>query len=172
MEESSRTVKKDMRCKWQWVFKLSDVHSDVHRNIIRIVKTNRCTSVWNLFVLEWRSFRPSSGVQDCTYSNRHLSNRYCCLLTGGYEMELLREGTAVPSRSSSISYPPVSRQQYLFDKCLLLYVQSWTPDDGRKDRLKHADRHSKINKFDTLVHLVGFTIGLILNYRCLGSDTV
>jgi len=27
-----------------------------------------------------RSFRPSSGVRDCTYSNRHLSNRYCCLL--------------------------------------------------------------------------------------------
>ena len=27
-----------------------------------------------------RSFRPSSEVQDCTYSNRHLSNRYCCLL--------------------------------------------------------------------------------------------
>jgi len=26
-----------------------------------------------------RSFRPSSGVQDCTYSNRHLSNRYCWL---------------------------------------------------------------------------------------------
>ena len=23
---------------------------------------------------------PSSGVQDCTYSNRHLSKRYCCLL--------------------------------------------------------------------------------------------
>jgi len=27
-----------------------------------------------------RVFRPSSGFQDCTYSNRHLSNRYCCLL--------------------------------------------------------------------------------------------
>jgi hypothetical protein len=25
-------------------------------------------------------------------------------------------------------------QQYLFDKCMLLYVQSRTPDDGRKDR--------------------------------------
>ena len=24
--------------------------------------------------------RPSSTVQDCTFSNRHLSNRYCCLL--------------------------------------------------------------------------------------------
>jgi len=35
-------------------------------------------------------------------------------------------------------------QQYLFDKCLLLYVQSWTPGDGRKDRPKHVECHSKI----------------------------
>ena len=47
------------------------------------------------FILEWhstccrRSFRPSSAVQDSTYSNRHLSNRYCCLLASGYEMELV-----------------------------------------------------------------------------------
>jgi len=26
---------------------------------------------------------PSSGVQDCTYYNRHMSNRYCCLLVSG-----------------------------------------------------------------------------------------
>ena len=37
-----------------------------------------------------------------------------------------------------------ARQQYLFDKCLLLYVQSWTPDDGRKDSPKHVECHSKI----------------------------
>ena len=37
-----------------------------------------------------------------------------------------------------------SRQQYLFDKCLLLYVQSCTPDDGSKDRPKHVECHSKI----------------------------
>jgi len=49
-------------------------------------------------------------------------------------------------------------QQYLFDKCLLLYVQSCTPDDGRKERRKHVKCHSKINKFDALVHLVGFNI--------------
>ena len=36
------------------------------------------------FILEWQStcfgrpFCPSFGVQDCTHSNRHLSNRYCC----------------------------------------------------------------------------------------------
>ena len=41
---------------------------------------------------------------------------------------------------------------------MLLYVQSWTPDDGRKDRPKHVECYSKINKFDTLVHLVGFSI--------------
>ena len=39
-----------------------------------------------------------------------------------------------------------------------MYVQSWTADDGRKDRPKHVECHSKINKFDTLVHLVGFTV--------------
>ena len=90
----------------------------------------------------WTVFRSSSGVQDCTYSKRHLSNRYCCLLA---------------SKHTAVS---VSRQQYLFDNCLLLYVQSWTPDDGRKYRPKHVECHSKLNKFDTLVHLVGFTIGI------------
>ena len=64
-----------------------------------------------------------------------------------------------------------SRQQYLFDICLLLYIQSWTPGDGRKDRPKYVECHSKINKFDTLVHLVGFTIVIIL--RCNpGGDEI
>ena len=42
------------------------------------------------FILEWhstcfgRSFHPSSGVQDCTHNNRHLSSRYCCLLANKY----------------------------------------------------------------------------------------
>jgi len=34
--------------------------------------------------------------------------------------------------------------EYLFDKCMLLYVQSLTPDDGRKDSPKHVECHSKI----------------------------
>jgi len=102
------------------------------------------------FILEWhytcfdRSFRPSSGIQDCTNSNRHLPNRYCCLLA--------------------------SKQTAVFDICLLLYVQSWTSDDGRKDRLKHVDYHSKINKLDTLVHLVGFTIEIILRCTALWTS--
>jgi hypothetical protein len=51
-------------------------------------------AVCTIFILErhsicfGRSFRPSLGVQDCTYSNRLMSNRYCRLLASGNEMEL------------------------------------------------------------------------------------
>ena len=31
----------------------------------------------------------------------------------------------------------------LFDICLLLYVQSWTPDDERNDHPKQVESHSK-----------------------------
>ena len=61
-------------------------------------------------------FRSSSAVQDCTYSNRHMSNRYWCLLA---------------SKQSAVSV-------------WLLYVQSWTADDGQKDRPKHVECHSKM----------------------------
>jgi len=39
----------------------------------------------------------------------------------------------------SISGPLASSQQNLFDIYLMLYVQSWTHDDKRKDRPKHAE---------------------------------
>jgi len=44
-------------------------------------------------------------------------------------------------------------------------VQSRTPGDRRKDRPKHVECHSKINKFDTLAHLVGVTIGIYYDAR-------
>jgi hypothetical protein len=40
---------------------------------------------------------------------------------------------------SSISFPLASSQQNLFDIHLMLYVLFETPDDGRKDRPKHAE---------------------------------
>jgi len=36
--------------------------------------------------------------------------------------------------------------RYLSDKYLKLYVQFWAPDDGRKNRLKHVERLTEINK--------------------------
>jgi len=35
---------------------------------------------------------------------------------------------------------------------------TYSPDDGWKDGLKHVESYSKQNKFETLVHLVGFTV--------------
>jgi len=60
-----------------------------YRNTVSTAKPTRCIKVSNPFY--WskhstcfgRSFRPSSGVKDCTYSNRHLSNRSVdCSLAG------------------------------------------------------------------------------------------
>ena len=42
----------------------------------------------------------------------------------------------------------------LYDIYLMLCVLSTTPDDGRKDRLKHVELYSINSK---IVHLVGFT---------------
>jgi hypothetical protein len=39
----------------------------------------------------------------------------------------------------------------------LLCVQCWTPDDGQRNCPKHVEFYSK-NKFEELVHLVGFII--------------
>jgi len=48
-------------------------------------------------------------------------------------------GICLLAGTSSSSFPLASSRQYLFDKCLLLYVESLTPDDGRKNRPKHVE---------------------------------
>jgi len=87
----------------------------MHLNIISIVKPTRCTNVSNLFY---------------------------------FGMALYVFQTVFPSviRSSRlyIQQQVFVRQQYPFDKCMLLYVQFSTPDDGWKDRSKHAGCHPKI----------------------------
>ena len=53
-----------------------------------------------------------------------------------------------------------SKQSAVLFDIGLLYVQSCTPYDGRKDSPKHVECHYKINKCYTLEHLVGFIIGI------------
>jgi len=61
------------------------IHRAVYCIITPIVKPTSCTNVSNLFILERhctyfrRSFCPSSAVQDCTCSNRYLSDSNICL---------------------------------------------------------------------------------------------
>ena len=62
-----------------------------------IIRSSRLYILQQAYVKQILLTAWSSGVQDFTYSNRHMSNRYC-------------------------GYPLASRQQYLFVIWLLLYV--------------------------------------------------
>ena len=57
-----------------------------------------------------------------------------------------KEFKTVHTATDTVVCSLASRQQYLFDIYLLLYAQSWTPDDGRKDRPKHVECYSKIKQ--------------------------
>ena len=52
----------------------------------------------------------------------------------------------------------------MYDIYRLLCVQWKTPDDGEKNCPKHVEFHSK-NKFEKLVHLVGFIIRICHDAR-------
>jgi len=58
---------------------------------------------------------------------------------------------------NSILIPLTSSQHNLYDIYLLLCVQCQTPNDGRRNCPKRVEFYSK-NKFEKLVHLVGFVI--------------
>jgi hypothetical protein len=66
------------------------------------------------------------------------------LHTSRHEMEL--QFHLVPASEQSTN---------LYDIYLMLHVQSWTHDDGRKDRPRHVQWYSINSK---IVHLDGFTI--------------
>jgi hypothetical protein len=48
-------------------------------------------------------------------------------------------------------------QQQVYVIQVMLYVQCYTPDDGQRNCPKHVEFYSK-NKFEKLVHLIGFII--------------
>jgi hypothetical protein len=58
--------------------------------------------------------------------------------------------------------PLANSQHNLHNIHLLLCIQYWTPDDGQKTCPKHVEFYSK-NKFEELVHLVGFVIRILVS---------
>jgi len=122
--------------------KVFDVHVTMHRVKFLIIKPTRCSSFSNLF-LEWNStcfgqfLCPSSWVFHCTHSNGICH-------------------TGLPTACSQA----VSKPVWLIP---LLCVEWKTPDDGQRNCLKHVEFHSK-NKFEKLVHLVGFIITKLMRY--------
>ena len=118
------------------------------------------------FISEWhptyfgQSFCPSSAVQDCTYSNRYMSDTAVCLLA----CSICLVATGICQTDTAVCLL-ARRQQYLFDIYLLQYVQSLTPDDGWKDRPKHVQCDSSKINYETLMHLVGFTMEIYYDAR-------
>jgi len=125
-------------------------------NQFLIIKPTRCTNFSNLF-LDWKStccrqfFCPSPGVSHCTHSNGIC---HMCLLTAcERDQDPSWSCSQAVSRSRSCSQA-VSRPVWHIP---LLCVQWKAPDDGQRNCAKHVKFQSK-NKFEKIVHLVGFII--------------
>jgi hypothetical protein len=121
-----------------------------------IIKPTRCTNFWNLFS-KWNSscfgqfLCPSSGAIHCTHSNGICH-------TDSFRAAAGSGWNSVPSWSCSKAvYKPVWHIP-------LLSVQWITPDDGQRNCPKHVAFHFE-NKFQKLVHLVGFIVRK--SYSCI-----
>ena len=112
------------------------------------IKPIICTNFSHLF-LEWNSTClgqfpcPSSGVFHCTHNNAicHTGLQTAC--------EQDKDGAPSLSCSQAVSKPVWHIP--------LLCVKWKTPDDGQRNCPKHVEFYSK-NKFEKLVHLIGFII--------------
>ena len=70
----------------------------------------------------------------------------------GYDAKLF---VAFCSWLLASGHVPANKQSTnLCDMYLMLYVQSWTPDDGRKDRPKHVVTFNKLEKLRILLVLL------------------
>jgi len=103
----------------------------VHHDKFLIIKPTRCTDFSNLF-LEWNS--ACFGQLLCPSS-----------------------GVLHCTHSNGTSWSCLQAVSKLVWRIPLLCVQRRTPDDGQSNCPKHAEFHSN-NKFEKLVHLVGFII--------------
>jgi len=119
-----------------------------------ITKPTRCINFSDLF-LEWNStcfaqfLCPSLRVFHCTYSNGICRTG---LLTA---CEQDQDGVLSLSCLQALSKPVWHTP--------LLCVQWKTPDYGQRNCTNHVHFHSK-NKFEKLVHLVGFVISTFLKF--------
>ena len=93
---------------------------------------------------------PSANSQQNLYDIKQLLSLCVCVCVWGWNY-------------SSILIPLANSQQNLYEIYLLLFVQCWTPD-WHRNCPKHVEFCSK-NKFQQLVHLVGFIIRIYHDAR-------
>ena len=86
-----------------------------------------------------RFLHPSSGAQNCIYS------------IGYFVKPLLLPATVVAGSSKGLTKYP------------MLYIQFWAPDDERRNRLKHVEHFTEINK---LYNVASCWLYLKIRLRC------
>jgi len=132
-----------------------DIHVTVHRVKFLLIKPTRCTNFSNLF-LKWNStcfgqfLCPPSGVFHCTHSNGVCHTGLLTALRAGLGWNAVPSWYCSQAVSKSVWHIP------------LLCLQWKTPDNGQRNCPKHVEFHFK-NKFEKLVHLVGFIIRNVLH---------
>ena len=67
------------------------------------------------------------------------------------------------SWKSSNSYVTVAGSSKVLTKNLMLYIQFWAPDDGRRNHLKHVEHFAETNK---LCNVVSCSLYLEIRFRC------
>ena len=120
-----------------WNFSIFEFHGSVHRK--RIFKCNQQdATLHNLFISVkcstcFRRFlRPSSGAQKLYIQHRVLCQTFTV--------------TCHCHGTSSNSSTTVAGSSKVFTKYPMLYIQFWAPADGRRNRLKHVEHFTEINK--------------------------
>jgi len=130
-----------------------------------IVKSTRCTNVSNLFhfgmtlCMSRTVFRPSSGVRDRTYSNRHLLNRYCCLLASKQKDRPKR--VEYQSRIKQIWYTGASSWFYYNNITMhgpMNVKNSWQPVTLAESDYKELPAHQKLNISQSQLCLINGTV--------------
>jgi len=96
--------------------------------LISIAKPTRCT-FFRVFFNITLHFSDGPSIHYQEFKTVHTASGIChigSLTSSGHEMEL----HLVPASMQSTN---------LYDIHLMLYVLSWSPDDGRRDRPKHVE---------------------------------
>ena len=81
----------------------------------------------------------------CNQQDGTLHNLFISVKSSTCFRRFLRPSSGAQN-CSSISSTAVAGSSKGLKKYLMLYIQLWTPDDGRRNRLKHVENFTEINK--------------------------
>jgi hypothetical protein len=116
-----------------------DVRGSVHHSIIHIENPTRCTSVSKFyFIFECSSICFRRHTAHCQELKTALVTSGLAYVEGCWTCSCWTL-TASSNYTSAIS-STVAASSSIVWQYLKLYVQLWSPDDGRRNRLKHVER--------------------------------